>query len=116
LFTLTKKKETGITTVRVIDSVKCQDYSVAKWFVQVSLDSAPEKREAFEVYAIHDGTLLVDAVNVDDNLYSKIKTGAAFNKVVSVDLSGTGASQVMQLKITASASVSVTATRLEVNY
>ena len=116
LFTLTKKKETAITTVRVIDAVNCHAYSVAKWFVQVSLDSAPERREAFEVYALHDGTLVADAVNVDENLIGKIKVGAAFNKTVTVEFSGTGAAQVMQLKVTASSAVSVTATRLEVNY
>ena len=117
LFTLSKPaKETAITTVRTLDSLKCQSYSAAKWFVVATLDSNPVQKQAYEVYACHDGSLVADAVNTDETIYAKLKVGNPFNVVLTTDVSGTGAAQLMNIKASASAAISVSVTRLEVNY
>jgi hypothetical protein len=80
------------------------------------LDSNPAQKQAYEVYATHDGTLLVDAVDTDETIYAKLKVGAAFNAVITTDVSGAGASQMMNLKVSASAAITASVTRLEVNH
>lgn len=117
LFTLTKPtKVTGITTVQVIDSLKCQQFSAAKWLVVATLDSDPARKKAFEIFATHDGTLVADATDTDDTEYAKLSIGAPFNVVLGTEVNGTGANQVMRLTASASAAISVSVTRMEVNY
>jgi hypothetical protein len=111
-----KAIENAITTARVIDQVKTTLFASAEWLVSIQLDSDISKRVTMKVLGQHDGTIVADAVNVDDVVYGKLHTGAAFNHVVSVELSGTGAAQYMQLKVSASSAVSVRATRLGVTF
>jgi hypothetical protein len=110
-----KTSEDAITTARVIDQVLVDDFGACKWLVMIQLDSDIAKRKCLEVFATHDGTLSADAANVDDTVYAKLST-ANFNHVVSVALSGSGATQYLQLKVSASAAVSVRATRLGVSF
>ena len=115
LDTLTKTKVTGITTVQTVDQVKTKLFQAAKWHVVAFLESNPSQKQAFEVYALHDGTTVADATVTDDTVYSKLKVGANFTVNINTDLSGVGANQFMRLRVDAPASVTITATRLEVD-
>jgi hypothetical protein len=112
---LTKTKVTGITTVQTVDQIKVQDFQAARWWVVVSLDSNPARKQGFEVHAMHDGTLVADATVTDETSYGKLKTGTVFTVNIATDLNGTGAAQFMRLRVDAPAAVTAVATRLEVN-
>lgn len=102
----------AITTITTVDSVLVDNYSAVKWYVVVSEDATPANKKAFEIFALHNGTASADASSVDDDQYSILKKGSNFNLSVSVDLNGTGASQVMRLRVAStSAGVSVKAYR-----
>ena len=108
------KKLTNVTTEVSLDEINCKDMYAVKWLVHVSLNSDPAKMQAFEMFAAHDGSGSADATDVDDTIYAKIKIGAAFNFVAAVDLNGAGSSQVMRLRVSASAAVTVRAQRIGV--
>lgn len=112
---LTKSSVTGVTTIQTLDSVNVDSYQGARWWVVASLDSNPARKQGFEVFAIHDGTPSADAAGTDHTVYGKLKLGSNFNVDLSIDLNGTGAGQVMRLRATAAAGISLKATRLEVN-
>lgn len=112
---LTKAGVTGITTIQTIDSVNTKVYSAARWLVVASLDSNPAQKKAFEVFALHDGTLVADATTTDETVYGKLKVGSSFTVNLSTDVNGVAAAQVMRLRVQAPAAVSVKVTRLETN-
>lgn len=105
----------GITTQATVDSVLVDKIKVVKWLVHVFENATPENVQSMEVTALHNGTAAADATSVDDSVFAKLKLGANFNLTLSVDLSGTGAGQVMRLRAAStSAGVTVTARRVEV--
>ena len=112
---LTKAKVTGITTVQTVDSLLTKSFVAAKWLVTVSLDSNPARKQAMEVFAVHDGTTVADATVTDDTIYAKLKIGANFGVTINTDVNGVGAAQVMRLRVNAPNAVTVSVTRLEVN-
>jgi hypothetical protein len=112
---LTKVKVSGITTVQTVDSINTKAFAAAKWHVVASLDSNPARKKVVEIYAVHDGTAVVDATTSKENEYSKMNLGASFNVNINTDLTGVGAAQVMRLRVDAAASVTVSVTRLEVD-
>jgi len=109
-----ESSNTAITTIEVLDSLLVDDFQAAKWFLVVSLDSAPAQKMAYEVYALNDGEVAADATEIDYNVTSKLKVGASFNCEISLTLSGAGVTQAMELSITASAAVTAKAVRLSV--
>ena len=111
-----QKKLTGITTESTIDDVLVDSYHASKWLITASLDSSPGQVKAYEVFAIHNGTGVADATSVDDTTYARLRIGAAFDVVVKVDLDGTGASQKMRLRVSASNAVTVRAKRVVVDF
>lgn len=96
---------TGITTSTMVDQVPVASVKCCKWFVEVFEEATPANRQAFEVYAVNNGTL------VDDTIVGIIKVGSSFNVTRTVDISGGN----MRLMI-ASTTAGVTATvrRIEV--
>jgi hypothetical protein len=95
----------GITSATTVDSVPHASVKACKWLVEVFEVATPANRQAFEVYALNNGTV------VDETIYAKLKTGAAFNLTISVDISGAD----MRLRAaSSSAGVTVTARRIEV--
>jgi len=95
----------GITAATTVDSVPHASVKAVKWFVHAFEIATPANRQAFEVYALTNGTL------VDDNLVSKLKVGSTFNLTTTVDISGAD----MRLRCASStAGVTVTVRRVEV--
>lgn len=106
-----EESATGVTTATAVDSMLVDDYDVAKWLV-VCVDAGdPTVKEAFEVFAVHDGSVAADATSVDYTTYAKLKTGTISGLSLDVVLSGTGAAQVMSLQITSTSSVDVKSVR-----
>lgn len=96
---------TGITTSTAVDTVPHATVKAVKWFVTAFEEATPNNRQAFEVYALNNGSA------VDDNLVSKLKVGSSFNLTTNVDISGAN----MRLMIASTtAGVTVTARRIEV--
>lgn len=96
---------TGITTAASVDEVPVATVSACKWLVEAFEEATPANKQAIEVYALNNGTL------VDDTQYAKLKTGANFNLSLSVDISGGN----MRLRAASStAGVTVRARRLQV--
>lgn len=75
---------TGVTTSTAVDQVPVATIGACKWYVLAFEEATPANREAFEVYAINDGT------NTDYNEVSKLKMGTTGGNFinVSVDVSG----------------------------
>lgn len=95
----------GITSAATVDSVPTATVKACKWLVEAFEVATPANRQAFEVYALNNGSA------VDDTIYAKLKTGANFNLTISVDISGAD----MRLRAASStAGVTVTARRIEV--
>jgi len=112
---LGRSVQTGVTAATVIDSVLVDDYQTAKWFVTVFDEGDPTQKESYEVYATHDGTASADATEVDWNQTSKLKlNGQIIGLTMSVTITGTGAAQVMNLVVASTDTVTVNATRVDV--
>jgi hypothetical protein len=102
------------TNTYTLDSVSVDDNVAAKWLVTAT-DPTNGKREAFEVYAMHDGYGVTDATaDPDFTVYSKLNSDAGKISGLSfdVDVTGVGVAQTMNLQISASGNIDVTATRV----
>lgn len=109
--TVVDSSASGATTHN-LDSVNVDSFLAAKWLVVVT-DEVTGNREAIEIFALHDGTGVADATDVDWSRYAKQKMGgnvAGFT--IDVTLNGTGPSQEMRLSLTATNNITVSATRL----
>jgi len=96
---------TGITTAASVDEVPVATVSACKWLVEAFEEATPANKQALEVYALNNGTV------VDDTTYAKLKVGANFNLSISVDISGGN----MRLRAASStAGVTVRARRVQV--
>jgi hypothetical protein len=106
---------TNVTTATVVDSVLVDDVAAAKWLVSAYLVGTPTRKQSMEVFAVHDGTASADATSADHTEYAKLRIGTAipgFN--VDVNVSGSGAAQVMNLTVSATNAVNVSVSRLKV--
>lgn len=106
----------GVTSAVTLDSVPVDSIAACKWLIYARLVSSPDNVKALELYALNDGVVGgADATDTDSTKYSRIKIGSNFNLQVSADVSGSGAAQVMRLRVQASAAVDVRATRIRVS-
>jgi len=96
---------TGITTQTAVDSVPVASYVSCKWIVEAFEEATPANVQAFEVYALHDGT------NTDETVYAKLKLGANFNLVINTDVN---AGNLRLLATSSTAGVTVRARRIGV--
>lgn len=92
---------TGGTTITA-DSVLVDEVVAITWHVMIE-DLVSGDREYLQVSAIHDGSAngITDATQADYTLYSKLRLTNVSGDQVSVDLDGTGAAQVMRLRVVA---------------
>jgi len=97
---------TGITTEATVDSVPVASVKACKWLVEAFEEATPANRQAFEVYALNDGS-----TDVDDTVYSKLKVGANFDVSLAIDID-TGNMRLRAASTTAG--ITVTARRIEV--
>lgn len=106
----------AITTQTTVDSVLVDDCAAVEWEVYAREAASPANVQAFKVFATHDGTDSADASNVDDTLFAKLKIGSNFDLDIDVELSGTGASQEIQLNITSTDGVDIRVRRNCINF
>jgi hypothetical protein len=86
----------------VVDEVLVDEYGSVHWEVTVRRDDG--QRAKFVLDAVHDGTTLADATDGQWELSGgAVTSGAVDQAKISVALSGTGASQVLQLVVTVTA-------------
>jgi hypothetical protein len=72
----------SFTTAITADSVPVADVLAVKWLVYAYVTGTPANAQAFEVYAMSNGTL------VDDTVSSILNVGSTFNLSRVVDISG----------------------------
>jgi hypothetical protein len=92
----------AITTLVTVDSVLVDVVAAVKWYIRIWEDATPANVQAFELFAMHNGSAAADASVSKDQEYAVMKSGAAFNHVVSVDLNGSGVAQVIRLRMSSS--------------
>ncbi|MFA6198795.1 MAG: hypothetical protein WC679_00060 [Bacteroidales bacterium] len=109
--TRTLTTATSVTTAAVIDSVSVDTWDAVKWLVVVKGNANNALKQLVEINAIHDGKATADATTADYTVFSKLKLGEITGLTYSVELSGTGVSQSMQLKIASTTAVDVEAIR-----
>jgi len=89
-------------TQTTINSVNVDNFCESEWEICVVETADETKRESMKVSAMHNGTSSADATPTDDTVHTK--RFFAGNKVAGLtivtDVSGTGAAQVMNLKVT----------------
>jgi hypothetical protein len=115
LTNITIGSQIGVTTEVTLDSMLVDEVEAAKWLVTASLDSTPANKKAVEVFAVHNGHASADASNVDETVYAKLRIGN-FQANIVVDLSGSGASQEMRLRVSAPSAVSFRFSRIPVEF
>lgn len=103
----------AVTAATTIDSVNVDTVAAAKWIVHVQGNASGDaaNKQVVEILATHDGTGSADATATDYNVYAKLRMGSITGLSFSVDVSGTGAAQVMRLRVTSTMSADVRATR-----
>ena len=93
---------TTASTNMTLDTVPVDSFAMATWKVIVEDSANAANRESFTIDALHNGTTVADANAVDGSRYGKNKVGTEIAGLsVDVVLNGTGATQVMQIAITA---------------
>jgi hypothetical protein len=112
----TESSLSNVTTVQTLDSVLVDDISVCKWTVMVegNLLADAAKKRVVEILATHDGHINgagADATDADHTTYAKLKMGAITGLTFTVDVSGSGVAQVMNLKVVSTTAVDVRAVR-----
>jgi len=106
---------TGVTAIQTLDSVLVDKIKLAKWLVHAFEEANPARVQSMEISALHDGTTVGDAANIDNSIINKLKLGTTFNFTATVDLDGAGAAQAMRLRVASTtAGVTVTSRRIEV--
>lgn len=97
----------NVTTITTLDSPLVDTYAAAKWIVHIQDNAVGDKKRVVEILAVHDGYSGGDATDADYTVFAKLKMGVITGLTFTVDVSGAGASQVMNLKITSSTAVDV---------
>ena len=95
--------------------------AACKWIVHVqgNLVGDAAKKFVVEILSTHDGHNVsggVDATQADDTQYAKLKVGNISGLSFIVDVSGVGAAQVMNLKVSSTTAVDVRAVREVVDF
>jgi len=110
----TEATSTAVTSAVTTDSVLVDSVAAVKWIVHCQGNQAGDaaKKQVVEILAAHDGTAASDATDTDYTVYSKLRIGPALAGLTfAVDVSGTGAAQVMRLRVSSTTAVDVRATR-----
>lgn len=108
---------TNVSTETVIDTVVVDDATVVNWTVYVQDSVSPQNRRAVKITAMHNGTTASDANEVEYNKYSIVQSGTEISGLtITVDQSGTGAAQVMNLKVAAAGDVDVASVRETIRF
>lgn len=112
----TETTATNVTTITTIDSVLVDDVAAVDWKVHIkgNLVGDATKTEIYRIHATHDGHNVsggADATDANNDL-SRVRIGGNLTGLsVTVDVSGTGAAQVMRLRVASTTAVDVKAIR-----
>lgn len=109
----TETSATNVTTAVTLDEVLVDNIAVAKWilFARGTASGDAANRRVLEILAIHDGTALADATNVDSTKYAVLKIGAITGFTATVELAGAAGAQTMRLRISSTMAADVKAIR-----
>jgi len=106
--------ELGVVAQTVIDQVLIDEVAGVTWDVIIRQGN---KMRGFFIHSSHDGTTVADATDTDAGSNLSLKqNGNIVGLDVDVIVSGTGATQEMQLVVSATSAVNVYATRTDVNF
>lgn len=99
-------------TPTIVDSVLVDAIQGCKWVVVARSTANPNRVKSLEIEAVHNGHSAADATNIDDSVEAKLNVGN-FNLKVDTSLTGSGATQAMNLVIdtTEAAGISFTIER-----
>lgn len=112
---LVPSQTTGITSATTVDTVLVDEVQATKWFVTVFDEGDTDQKLAVEIFAANDGTASGDATFVDFNVVSKLKLNGNISGLdFDVVLNGTAGAQTMGLEVTSGDTVTVNATRIDV--
>lgn len=114
----TESSATAVTTAATVDSVLVDSVAACKWTVHVQGNAGgdADNKIVVEVLGTHDGTSAADATAADYNVYAKLRMGAITALQFSVDVSGTGAAQIMRLRVQSTMSCDVRAIRETIEF
>lgn len=102
-----------VTTIQTLDYVLVDDGNIVKWVVEATEVAIPANRWTAEIVAVHDGNGAADAVNVDWNEYGTLRMGNPITGLeFSVELSGAGTSQQVDLRVVSTDAIDVIARRV----
>lgn len=90
----------GVTTATVVDSLDTKVVANAHYWVTIENAASPQNKKHFELFVGHDGTTLLDATDVDDTKFARLKQGSNFNRKVDTVLAGSGPAQTVDLVVT----------------
>ncbi len=83
-----------------------------EWTVHARSTVTAAKVWSAKILAIHNGTATADASDVDYNTFSVLKMGGNISQLdFEVDVSGTGAAQVLRLRASSGEAVNIRITR-----
>jgi flagellin-like hook-associated protein FlgL len=104
---------TNVTAATSVDSVSVDSVFAVEWLVTCSKTADKSDRETLKIVAVHNGDAAADANAVDWTEYARLDVGntiAGLNFDVTV--SGTGVGQTMNLRISSTDAVDVSAVRI----
>ncbi len=100
----------GITSLVEVDSVPVDDYGFAMWVLQADKDGG---RYISTVIGGHDGTSAADATESDWQEFNVLEFGTEIADLsLGIDISGTGAGQILRLIAASTDSVDIKARRI----
>lgn len=89
----------GVTTATVVDSIDTKQIANVQWLITIEDAANPTRKRHFEIFAGHDGTTLLDATDVDDTRFARLRQGSNFNRDIDIVLAGSGPAQTVDLVI-----------------
>lgn len=109
----------GVTAITTLDSVLVDDVAAAHWRIYAQGSGAPDaaRKEAVDIYAVHNGHNVAggaDATTTDETVSKKLKIGSTLGITYTIDVSGSGAAQVMRLRVSAATSSNFRAVRTNI--
>lgn len=112
----TEASSTNVTTQITLDSVLVDVAAAVKWIVhaQGNLSGDASKKSVIEIMATHDGHNTsggTDATDTDFTSYAKLRMGIITGLSFIVDVSGSGAAQFINLKVSSTLAADIKSIR-----
>jgi len=117
----TEAASTNVTTQVTLDSVLVDTAAAVKWILhaQGNLSADADKKHVVEIMATHDGHNTsggADATDTDYTVYAHLSMGVITGIALTIDVSGSGAAQVMNLKVASTMAADIKSIREIIAY